>query len=75
MTFIFKSQQLVFDGRRIKSLLDHTNIFRGDIGVLKPLYDEQVALDVVDEIDRRTLILALGHLSGAATHHLFAVGA
>ena len=53
---------------------DGDDVAGGDVEVLEPLDDEELAADVADEMDGGAVAIFLGDYVGGATEHFGAVG-
>ena len=66
MAFVFKGQCFVFDACFLQGSGHHADIFGADGGVLHTLDDEQASDDILDEVNRRGMVILFRDLVGAA---------
>src|SRR3990172_7519903 len=72
---VLEGQHLEFDVVPLQGVGHDPDVFRRDVRVLQTLHDEQPALDIRHEVDRRPFVIFFGSLIRPAAHHLLAVRA
>ncbi len=66
VAFVFEDQAFVWNAGFLQSDCHYADIFRADSGILYPLDDEQAPGDILNEVNRRGIVIFFRDLIGAA---------
>src|SRR5918995_2351587 len=74
VALVLEGEEFVGDSMLFEGFRNGIDVVLGYVRVLRALYDQEVTLDVLYEVDRGPFAVTVGDIFGGTAHHLFAVG-